>query len=169
MHFGATLRILRMDAGISLRTLAQAIGVSSAYLSRVENGHDAVPTPDRLVAIAKALDLPPHVVLELGHRVTPFVARYLEPVPSASRLFLEIARRDLRGPDLSRVMAFIDREFPARDSERSVPSPRLSSMLVPERVVRGFSCAHLDDVIDVAAARLAPENEGLSAPSLSDA
>ena len=33
MHFGATLRLLRMESGISLRALAQRVGVSGAYLS----------------------------------------------------------------------------------------------------------------------------------------
>lgn len=47
-QFGAALRLLRVEAGLSLRALAQRIGVSSAYLSRVEHGHDAIPTPDRL-------------------------------------------------------------------------------------------------------------------------
>ena len=55
MHFGAALRLLRVDAGVTLRALAERVGVSSAYLSRVENGHDAVPTPDRLADIAAAL------------------------------------------------------------------------------------------------------------------
>lgn len=45
MHLGATLRLLRTDAGLSLRDLARRIGVSSAYLSRVENGVDAPPRP----------------------------------------------------------------------------------------------------------------------------
>ena len=58
MHFGAALRLLRVDAGISLRGLAEEVGVSSAYLSRVENGHDAPPTADRLVALAEAIGIP---------------------------------------------------------------------------------------------------------------
>ena len=69
MHFGATLRLLRIEAGLGLRELAQRVGVSSAYLSRVENGHDAPPTPDRLATIARILGLSPSVLLELGQRV----------------------------------------------------------------------------------------------------
>ena len=155
MRFGATLRLLRTDAGLSLRALAQQIGVSSAYLSRVENGHDPVPTPDRLLAIARALQLPAPLLVELANKVSPFVASYLERVPASAALFAEIARRSLTGPQLARVRAFIDAEFPADAPHGSQAPPRLSSWLAPERMVLRLSCSDLEDAIDVAATRLA--------------
>ena len=114
MHLGATIRLLRVDAGLSLRDLARRIGVSSAYLSRVENGLDAAPTPERLAAIARELDVPPALLVDVTHRVSPFVAHYLEQVPGASMLFLELARRNLSGHQLARVREFLDSEFPVR-------------------------------------------------------
>ncbi|WAS94399.1 helix-turn-helix domain-containing protein [Nannocystis punicea] len=165
MHFGATLRLLRVDAGVSLRALAQKIGVSSAYLSRVENGHDQAPTPDRLMAIARALDLPPTLLIDLAQRVSPFVARYLEDVPSASYLFLEIARRKLNAAQLARVHAFLAAEFPARSASRS-DAPRLHELLAPERVLLKLSCSYLGDAIDVAAVRLANAAPGLNAAAI---
>ncbi|WP_437784114.1 PTS sugar transporter subunit IIA [Sorangium sp. So ce1097] len=154
-EFGAALRLLRVEAGLSLRALAHRIGVSSAYLSRVENGHDAIPTPDRLTAIASALGLPPALLLELGRQVEPLVSRYLDRVPAANALFAEIARRDLSGPQLARVKAFIDAEFPVSAPLGEAPARRLSALLTPERIVLQLSCAHIEDVIDVAASRLA--------------
>ncbi|WP_437513499.1 PTS sugar transporter subunit IIA [Sorangium sp. So ce1099] len=165
-EFGAALRLLRVEAGLSLRALAQRIGVSSAYLSRVEHGHDAIPTPDRLTAIASALELPPAVLLELGHQVEPLVSRYLERVPAANALFLELARRDLSGPQLARVKAFIDAEFPVSAPFGVAPARRLSELLTPERIVLHLSCAHIEDVIDVAASRLVPKCGALSASAL---
>lgn len=166
MHFGATLRLLRVDAGVSLRALAQEIGVSSAYLSRVENGHDQAPTADRLIEIARALDLPPTLLLDLAQRVTPFVARYLEDVPSASCLFLEIARRRLSAAELARVQAFIDAEFPAGGGPARPLAPRLSGLLRPERVVLRLSSGDLGDALDLAAVRLARGTPGASAARL---
>jgi len=162
MHFGATLRLLRVDAGISLRSLAQQIGVSSAYLSRVENGLDQIPTTDRLIEIARALKLPPTLLIDLARRVTPFVARYLEEVPTAGQLFLEIARRKLSAAQLARVQAFIDAEFPGGAPSTRAPL-RLGDLVRPECVVLSLSCAHLDDAIDVAAVRLASAVPGLNA------
>ncbi|MCY0988871.1 PTS sugar transporter subunit IIA [Nannocystis sp. ILAH1] len=166
MHFGATLRLLRVDAGVSLRALAQKIGVSSAYLSRVENGHDQAPTPDRLMAIARALDLPPTLLIDLAQRVSPFVARYLEDVPSASYLFLEIARRKLNAAQLARVQAFLDAEFPLRGAAAGRITPRLHELLTPERVLLKLSCSYLGDAIDIAAVRLASAAPGLNAAAI---
>ncbi|WP_437959688.1 PTS sugar transporter subunit IIA [Sorangium sp. So ce119] len=165
-EFGAALRLLRVEAGLSLRALAHRIGVSSAYLSRVEHGHDAIPTPDRLTAIAGALELPPALLLELGHQVGPLVSRYLDRVPAANALFVELARRNLSGPQLARVKAFIDAEFPVSAPFGVAPARRLSALLTPERIVLHLSCAHIEDVIDVAASRLAAPGGAPSASAL---
>jgi nitrogen PTS system EIIA component len=154
MHFGAALRVLRTDAGVSLRQLAAQVGVSSAYLSRVEHGRDQAPTADRLTAIARVLGLPPVLLLELADRVSPFVADYLERVPAASALFLDIARRRLSPAQLVRIRSFIDREFPTP----STPSAtRLGKLLTVDRIVLGLSCRDFDDALDIAASTLTLE------------
>jgi nitrogen PTS system EIIA component len=152
VHVGATLRLLRVGAGLSLRELAERVGVSSAYLSRVENGHDAAPTPDRLIAIARALGIPAGALVDLARQVGPAVAGYLERVPAASALFLEIARRSLSAGQIARVKAFIDAEFPGGNGTRR--PVRLADLLAPGRVVQRLRCSDLDDVLDVAASRL---------------
>lgn len=42
--FGARLRQMRAERGISLKQMAQALDVSSAYLSALEHGRRGVPT-----------------------------------------------------------------------------------------------------------------------------
>jgi nitrogen PTS system EIIA component len=166
MHLGATIRLLRVDAGLSLRDLARRIGVSSAYLSRVENGLDAVPTQERLAAIARELDVPPTLLMDVAHRVSPFVAQYLEQEPGASMLFLELARRSLSGSQLARVREFLDTEFPVRATGQETPVPALAPLLAPERMVLRLTCTALEDALDVAAGRLAAACPGVSAPRL---
>jgi len=41
---GARLRALRAERGVTLKQMAAAIGVSSAYLSALEHGHRGKPT-----------------------------------------------------------------------------------------------------------------------------
>jgi len=154
MHFGATLRLLRMDAGLSLRDLARRIGVSSAYLSRVEHGLDAVPTPERLTAIAQGLDVPPTLLMDVAHRVNPVVSSYLEQEPAARALVLEVAQRELTAAQLGRVRAFIEREFPLRRALKDTQPMPLGPLLSPERIIVGLSCAGLEDALDVVAGRL---------------
>lgn len=155
MHFGTTLRLLRTEAGISLRVLAGRIGVSGAYLSRVENGHDPAPTPDRLIAIADVLGLPRAVLVELARQAGPAVDGYLQRTPEAGSLFLDIARRDLQGPQLARIKAFMDTEFPLPATEAGTAViHRLVDRLPAERIVVGVSCSDLEELVSVAASRL---------------
>lgn len=156
MHFGATLRLLRVEAGLGLRELAGRIGVSGTYLSRVENGHDPTPTPDRLVAIADALGLPRPVLVELARQTGPAVDGYLRRVPEAGALFLEIARRGLRGPQIARIKAFMDAELPRFDAGTTdlACGPRLAELLPTPHIVVGVSCSDLEDLVSVAVTRL---------------
>jgi PTS system nitrogen regulatory IIA component len=154
MHFGNTLRLLRVEAGVSLRELAGRIGVSGAYLSRVENGHDAPPTPDRLIAIADALGLPAAVLVELARQTGPAVDGYVRRTPEAGALFLDIANRSLSGSDIARIKAFIDQEFPLENRTRG----RLVERLPVGRTVVRVSCSDLEDLLSVAASRLEPQH-----------
>lgn len=158
MHFGATLRLLRVDAGLTLRELADRIGVSNAYLSRVENGHDAPPTPDRLAAIARAFRLSPTTLVELADRVGPIAADYFETVPGARELMMEVVRRRLSPVQIARIRAFVDREFPTSDeASRSLD---LSTMFNRSRVILGLSCTDLEDVLDIASTRFTLKEQG---------
>lgn len=156
MHFGNTLRLLRVEAGVSLRELATRIGVSGAYLSRVENGHDAAPTPDRLIAIADALGLPAAALVELARQTGPAVDGYVRRTPEAGALFLDIARRGLSGFEIARIKAFIDREFPLENASPS--RRRLADRLPVARIVVRVSCSDLEDLLSVAASRLEPQD-----------
>jgi PTS system nitrogen regulatory IIA component len=165
MHFGATLRVLRTNAGWTLRELAERLGVSNTYLSRVENGHDGPPTPDRLAELAALLGLPPGKLIELADGVVPTAPNYLARVPAARDLFLEIVRRELSPLDLARVRAFVEREFPVAASRSEQRA--LHQMLSAARVVLKVACTHIDDVIDVAVTKLASPT--LRAARLGDA
>ncbi len=153
-QLGATLRLLRLESGLSLRDLARRLGVSSAYLSRIENGLDAPPTPPRLEAMARELGVAPTLLLELAHRVSPLLVDYMASEPNAGSLFLEIAHRRFDRHELAEIRAMIEKRFPSR--RRSVvASGRLSELLTTDRVVVQLRCTDLDDVFDVAVERLA--------------
>src|SRR6478736_4607777 len=154
MHFGATLRLLRLYSVLSLRDLARRLDVSGAYLSRVENGLDAAPTPARLKVIARELGVPEPLLLGLAHQVSPLAVDYMREERAAAELFLDIATRHLSPADLEEIQRFVVARFPrAKDDAQLVP-PRLSELLAPDRIVIGMSCAELDDVLDVAGGRL---------------
>src|SRR5687768_11701065 len=67
--FGARVRELREAKGIGLRKFAKLVGVTPTYLSKIERGEFAPPAEDKVVAIAKALDVNPDEMLALAGRV----------------------------------------------------------------------------------------------------
>lgn len=151
MPFGASLRLLRMEAGLSLKSLGQSIGVSTAYLSRVENDHDAPPTTDRLRSIADVLGLPVDCLLDLTGR-----ARVPQSPSLAGRALLaEVSRRQLGPAQIARVLDFMAREFP----ESAAPAS-IADLLTPDRVLLGVRVGRVEDAIDLAALRLAPGGDG---------
>ncbi|MGV3621932.1 MAG: helix-turn-helix domain-containing protein [Archangium sp.] len=158
MHFGATLRMMRLESGIGLRELAGRLGVSSAYLSRVENGLDAAPTPARLEDMARELRVPATLLMDLAQRVSPLVMNYVETVPEAGTLFLEMAHRELDAEQLAEVQAFIEARFPLKKTATAFGG--LTELLTPERVVVGLECETIDDALDVAAGRLGRATPG---------
>ena len=55
------IKTRRLSRGMSVRQLANAAGISRAYLSAIENGR-RWGSPEKRAAIARALDLPPHAL-----------------------------------------------------------------------------------------------------------
>ncbi|MBA3538525.1 MAG: helix-turn-helix domain-containing protein [Deltaproteobacteria bacterium] len=153
-HLGATLRLFRLESGLSLRDLARRLGVSSTYLSRVENGIDAPPTSLRLEAMARELGVPPTLLIELAHRVSPLLVDYVAREPDAGSLFLDIAHRRLNRTQLAELRAVLDARFPTR-RKPTPPAYRLSELLTSDRILVQLRCADLEDVFDVAVERLA--------------
>lgn len=151
MHFGATLRLLRVESGLSLRDLARRIGVSGAYLSRVENGLDPVPTVDRLQALARELKVPAPLLMESGQRVGALIAELAEARPEAGAVFLEIAERNLSAEQLAEVRNFVRFHFPKPNAPRAPIT--LSGLLSPDRLVLQLECEARQDVLEVGAAR----------------
>lgn len=160
MHFGASLRVLRVHRGLSLRDLAAEVGVSAAYLSRVEHGHDAPPTADRLLALARSLGASGELLLALAGRPLHAPA---EATLAADVVHREVLRRRLTPAQLGRVLEFIAQAFPATPLARPAV---LAPLLSPARVQMSARVTTLDDAVDLAALRI---TAGADAPGLADA
>ena len=95
VKLGEYIGAQRESLGISLRRLAERIGVTHSYLSRLEAGDYAQPAPAVLYRIAEALDLDPEDLFALaGHTIprelpsfTPYLrAKYDIPDQAAQEL-----------------------------------------------------------------------------------
>ena len=106
MRFGERVRALRAAKGYSQRGLAQLVGVSFAYVSKVESGKldfGDYPSADLIRRLATALDAEEDELLLLAEKIPEAIRRRFFERPDA---FRQIARLDDRR--LDRVLAFID-------------------------------------------------------------
>ncbi len=102
--------------------------------------------------------MPAHLLASAAHKVGPAIEGYTEDVPSAGMLFLDIARRRLGATEITRIQAFVEREFPVPVCREERPS--LARLLTPDRVILHLTCPGLEDAIEIAASRLARSRGG---------
>lgn len=63
------IKYLRNERNLTMRDLSEKVGVSSAYISDVENGVIKNPSKDRLERIAKVLDVPLEELFESSEKL----------------------------------------------------------------------------------------------------
>jgi len=84
--FGDTIRDLRIAQDLGLRETASKIGISPAYLSRIERGKERPPRPEVIKALAKTLAADPDVLFRLSSSTDPDVIDFLHDQPEAIAL-----------------------------------------------------------------------------------
>lgn len=68
VEFGLHLRELRRKKGLTLQELGALADLSQPYLSQIENGKRAIPSPEILHKLAKHLDVSHvHLMIKAGH------------------------------------------------------------------------------------------------------
>src|SRR5215471_2182496 len=97
--FGDLLRTARKTQGIGLRELARKIQISPAYLSKIEKGQFPPPAEDKLVAMAKQLNLDPDAVLARAGRVPTDVLQTIKQQPVAMARLIRAAGQLMEQPD----------------------------------------------------------------------
>jgi transcriptional regulator with XRE-family HTH domain len=84
---GEAIRILREKKGLTLRALAEKVGVTAPFLSDLE--HNRRKT-DKLEAIASALGVPSQTLSDLDGRVPPALKEWLESNPALVAVLKEL-------------------------------------------------------------------------------
>ena len=89
--FGETIREMRVAQEMGLRTAAERLGISPAYLSRVERGKERPPRPDLVKRMATLLGGDPDMLFRLAQSTDPDLAEYIHQTPSVPE-FLRVAK-----------------------------------------------------------------------------
>lgn len=81
---------------MSLRQVAQRIGVEPAFLSKVERGLTPPPSEQKIVALADVLGEDPDLLLAMGGKVSSDLITIIQARP---KLFGELLRQLKEQPD----------------------------------------------------------------------
>jgi HTH-type transcriptional regulator, competence development regulator len=96
VEFGQRIRELReakrkTDPAFSLRRFALAVGVSAAFLSKVEMGEALPPKAEKIIKMAELLDVNADELLALAGKVDPILPEIIREQPKMAD-FLRTAR-----------------------------------------------------------------------------
>ena len=100
--FGSLVRQKREAREIGLREMAQKIGVSPTYLSKIERGDFEPPAEDKVRKIAEIIDHDPDELLALAGRVASDLTDIIRERPREMADFLRAAK-GLRAEDMARL------------------------------------------------------------------
>jgi len=104
-RFGDRIREKRLEKKLGLRTAATKLGISAAYLSRIETNAEQNPPAESVINdMAKLFDAEVDEFMQLAGRVSSEVTDYIASDSSMPQ-FLRTARdKKLSGDDLQKLL-----------------------------------------------------------------
>jgi transcriptional regulator with XRE-family HTH domain len=123
-RFGRYLHRHRMAKSLSIRDLAELVGVNSGTITRLELGEIQAPAPDKLAAIAEALGLKLADVYAMAHYAVP------RELPSM-RPYLRSKYRALPASAADQLEAYAERLMKRHGVDLSGPAPGEDEQLEP--------------------------------------
>ena len=108
LAFGAFLRSCRLDRKLTLRGFAAEVGVTPAYISRIETGRDGPPSSEILEKMEDVLDLRRGTLFAAAKEAPrEFIEAFTKNQVSKEmmpRFMREIARTDLTEEDWEEII-----------------------------------------------------------------
>ena len=101
--FGEVLRDLRVAQDLGLRETAIIVGISPAYLSRIERSKEKPPSAEIIKSLAKALAADPDVLFRLSSSTDPELAELINEQPELSQLLRTVKALKLSTKEIERL------------------------------------------------------------------
>lgn len=102
--FGETIRELRIAQDLGLRETATKVGISPAYLSRIERSKERPPSPKVIKSLARNLAADPDVLFRLASSTDPELVDYLNGKPEVMNLLRYIMETKLSAADIESLI-----------------------------------------------------------------
>ena len=111
--FGETIREMREAQGMGLRTAAERLGISPAYLSRVERGKERPPRPELVKRMAALLGGSPDLLFRLAESTDPDLAEYIHLVPNVPEFLRTAKEMKLTSEDFEALIEEVRQRRPS--------------------------------------------------------
>ena len=116
-RFGEKLRELRLEKGMTLRTLAEAAGVDFTYLSKIENDRlEYSPGVETIRDLARALEVDPMGFLQLANKLPPELVKLVGN--DKARRFFQRAQEVASPKDWDALLDLLESRQSARSGAR---------------------------------------------------
>jgi HTH-type transcriptional regulator, competence development regulator len=116
--FGDTIREMREAQKLGLRTAAERLGISPAYLSRIERGRENPPRPELIRRIATLLGGDADVLFRLADSTDPELAEYVNSIPKLPEFLRTAMTARLSSDDFQRLIEQIQTESSSTTSKK---------------------------------------------------
>ena len=116
--FGETIREMRQAQRMGLRAVADRIGISPAYLSRIERGKERPPRPDLVKRLATLLGSDSDLLFRLAESTDPDLAEYVHSIPNVPEFLRTAKAMNLTSEDFATLIE----EMKQRRSSEAVRS-----------------------------------------------
>lgn len=103
-NFGETIRDLRVAQDMGLRETAIKVGISPAYLSRIERNKERPPRPEVIKELARNLAADPDVLFRLSSSTDPEVVDFLHDQPEVLNLLRFIKETNFTEDDIKKLI-----------------------------------------------------------------
>jgi transcriptional regulator with XRE-family HTH domain len=116
--FGETIREMREAQKLGLRTAAEQLSISPAYLSRIERGRENPPRPELIRRIAALLGGDADVLFRLADSTDPELAEYVNSVPKLPEFLRTAMAAKLSSDDFQRLIDQIHHESSSANAKK---------------------------------------------------
>ena len=111
--FGEIIREMRETQEMGLRVAANHLGISPAYLSRIERGRERPPKPELIKRIAILLGGDPDLLFRLAESTDPELADYIHFTPNVPEFLRTAKAMDLTSEDFEVLIEEVKRRRPS--------------------------------------------------------
>jgi len=115
-NFGETLRELRAAQDLGLRETAAKVGISPAYLSRIERGKERPPSAEVIKELARVLAADPDVLFRLSSSTDPEMTEFLHGQPELMALLRFLKEHHASDSEIQHLMKLANDLVKRRDS-----------------------------------------------------